>query len=191
MVLHTCVYSLPQLMTVRWASYLYISHIKINDIASALTASMVVWHFQTFVTVVFMAWLFRGGRFDALCAQWRAQRTLDGHLRGVKVSRVWTFIPEPIEMADSPVTFDIKILKNLTCFRPRRAVGFDRAGGAIESNCPSGSKTCRIFQNYHVESDGTVRHFDGFRYSTPGRSFKKEIHSWRTSSPRIVERKHS
>ena len=67
-------------------------------------------------------------------------------------------------MADSPDTFDMKILKNSTCFRPRRAVGFDRAGGAIESNCPSGSKTCRIFQNFHVESDGTVRHFDGFRY---------------------------
>ena len=74
-------------------------------------------------------------------------------------------IAEPIEMADSPVTFDMKILKNSTCFRPRRAVGFDRAGGAIESNCPSGSKTCRIFQNFHVESDGTVRHFDGFRYT--------------------------
>ena len=74
-------------------------------------------------------------------------------------------IPEPVEMADSPVTFDIKILKNSTCFRPRRAVGFDRASGAIEFNCPSGSKTCRIFQNFRVESDGTVRHFDGFRYS--------------------------
>ena len=67
-------------------------------------------------------------------------------------------------MTDSPVTFDLKILKNSTCFRPQRAVGFDRAGGAIESNCPSGSKTCRIFQNFHVESDVTVRHFDGLRY---------------------------
>ena len=75
----------------------------------------------------------------------------------------WGFIPEPIEMADSPVTFDMKILKNSTCFRPRRAVGFDCAGGPI--NCPSGSKTCRIFQNFHVESDGTARHFDGFRYT--------------------------
>ena len=67
----------------------------------------------------------------------------------------------PIEMADSRVTFDVKILKNSRCFWPRRAVGFDRAGGAIESYCPSGSKTS---QNFHVESDATVRHFDGLRY---------------------------
>ena len=35
---------------------------------------------------------------------------------------------------------DMEILKNSRYFRPRRAVGFDREGGAIESNCPSGSK---------------------------------------------------
>ena len=66
---------------------------------------------------------------------------------------------------DGQSTFDMKILKNSRCFRPRRAVGFDRAGGAIESNCPSGLKTSRIFQNFHVECDTTVRHFDGFWYN--------------------------
>ena len=32
-------------------------------------------------------------------------------------------------MTASPVTFDMKILENSRCFRPRRAVGIDRAGG--------------------------------------------------------------
>ena len=46
-----------------------------------------------------------------------------------------------------------------------RAVGFDRAGGAIESNCPSGSKSSRIFQNFHANSDGTVHTLDGTEYN--------------------------
>ena len=36
----------------------------------------------------------------------------------------------------------------------RRAV--DGASGAIESNCPSGSKSSRIFQNFHAGREGTV-----------------------------------
>ena len=69
-----------------------------------------------------------------------------------------------IERTDSRVTFNMRISKNSRCFRHRRAIGFDRASGAIEFNCPSGSKTSRIFQHSHVESGTTVRHFDGFNY---------------------------
>ena len=58
----------------------------------------------------------------------------------------------------------MKILKNSRWFRRRRAVGFDRAGGAIESNCPSTSKSSRIFQNFHEHSDGTVYTLDGTQY---------------------------
>ena len=59
----------------------------------------------------------------------------------------------------------MKIVKNSRWFRPRRAVGFDRAGGAIESNCPSGSKSSRIFQNFHAHRDGTVHTVDGTQYT--------------------------
>ena len=45
-------------------------------------------------------------------------------------------IPESIEITDSPVTFDKKIFRNV--FYP---------------NCPSGSKTSRIFQKFRVKSD--------------------------------------
>ena len=83
-------------------------------------------------------------------------------------------------MTDSPVTFDMKMLQNLTCFRPRRAV--NGASGAIESNCPSGSKTCQILQHFQVESDGTVRHIDGFRYRRNG--FTLGSH-WQSSLPLI------
>ena len=50
-------------------------------------------------------------------------------------------------------------------FLPRRAVGFDRARGAIESNCPSGSKSSRIFQNIHGHRDGTGLTLDGTEYN--------------------------
>ena len=75
----------------------------------------------------------------------------------------------PIESVDSSVPVCMKILKKLRWFRPRRAIGFDHASGAIESNCPSGSKSSRIFQNYHADRDGTVHALDGTEY----RSFKK------------------
>ena len=62
----------------------------------------------------------------------------------------------PIERVDSSVPMFIKILKNLRWFRPRRAVGFDCASGAIESNCTSTLKSSWIFQNFHEYRDGTV-----------------------------------
>ena len=71
-----------------------------------------------------------------------------------------------IESVDSSVPIFMKILKNSRWFRRRRAVGFDRAGGAIESNCPSTSKSSRIFQNFHENRDGTVRTLDGTQYSS-------------------------
>ena len=70
----------------------------------------------------------------------------------------------PIESVDSSVPVFMKILKNSRWFRPRRAVEFDRAGGAIEFNCPSGSKSSRIFQNFHEYRDGTVHTLDGTEY---------------------------
>ena len=71
----------------------------------------------------------------------------------------------------------MKILKNSRWFRPRRAVGFDRAGGAIESNCPSTSKSSRIFQNFHDHRDGTVHTLDGIQCSQI-RSKKYGISKW-------------
>ena len=59
----------------------------------------------------------------------------------------------------------------------RWAVGFDRAGGAIESNCPSGSKLSRIFQNFHEHWDGTVHTLDGTEYTPSHREY------WTPSSP--------
>ena len=44
-----------------------------------------------------------------------------------------------------------KFWKFRRCFRPRRAVGIDRAFGAIDSNCPSRSKTSRIFQKFSCQ----------------------------------------
>ena len=70
----------------------------------------------------------------------------------------------PIESVDSSVPVCLKILKNSRWFRSRRAVGFDRASGAIESNCPSGSKSSWIFQNFHADRDGTVHTLDGTVY---------------------------
>ena len=67
---------------------------------------------------------------------------------------------EPIEIRKILITFDLKILKSQRCFRPRRSVELDRAKDSIESNCPSGSKTSRIFlQNF------IVKNFDGVRYT--------------------------
>ena len=77
----------------------------------------------------------------------------------------WIPILCPIESMDSSVLVFMKILKNLRWFRPRRAVEFDRASGAIEFNCPSGSKSSRIFQNFHEYRDGTVHTLDGTQYS--------------------------
>ena len=37
--------------------------------------------------------------------------------------------------------------------------------GAIESNCPSTSKSFRIFQNFHEHRDGTVHTLDGTQYT--------------------------
>ena len=60
-------------------------------------------------------------------------------------------------------------LKNSKGFRRRRAVGFDwRLRDVIESNCPSTSKTFRIFQNFHEHIDGTVHTFDGTQYTRSG-----------------------
>ena len=57
-------------------------------------------------------------------------------------------------------------------FDPRRAVGFDRVRGAIESNCPSGSQISWIFQNFHEHRDGTVHTLDGTEY----RNFFEDVH---------------
>ena len=94
----------------------------------------------------------------------RLQRPTKSNALACSLCLVLVCIPEAIEMTDSHVTFDMKILKNSRCFRPRRAVGFDRSSGAIESNCPSGSKTSRIFQNFHEHRDGTVHTLDGAEY---------------------------
>ena len=51
----------------------------------------------------------------------------------------------PIESVDSYVPVCMKILKISRWFRPRRAVGFDRASGAIESYCPPWSKSSSNF----------------------------------------------
>ena len=71
----------------------------------------------------------------------------------------------PIESVDSSVPACMKILKNSRWFRPRRAVWFDRASGAIESNCPSGSTSSRLFQNFHADRDGTVHTLDGTEHT--------------------------
>ena len=54
------------------------------------------------------------------------------------LSRVWT----PL------VTFVMQLLQTSRWFRRRRAVGFDRAFGAVESNCPSSSKSSRSLQSF-------------------------------------------
>ena len=54
-----------------------------------------------------------------------------------------------------------KNFENSRWFRPRRAVGFDRRG----RNRPSGSKSSRIFQNFHAHRDGTVHTLDETEYS--------------------------
>ena len=68
-------------------------------------------------------------------------------------SRVWTV----------PSLSAWKFWKIREQFRPRRAVGFDRAGGSI--NCPSRSKSSRIFQNFHADRDGTVHTLDGIVFA--------------------------
>ena len=65
----------------------------------------------------------------------------------------------PIESVGSSVSMFMKILKNSRWFRPRRAVGFDRASGAIESNFE------RFFQNFHADRDGTVHTLDEIEYT--------------------------
>ena len=61
---------------------------------------------------------------------------------GGYIKKVAKFVSEPIEVTDSPITL-----------RP--------AVWSIQ--LPSGSKTTQIFHTFHVESDGTVRNFDGSR----------------------------
>ena len=58
-----------------------------------------------------------------------------------------TFVPEPIEMTNSLVTVGMKILKSSRCFRPRRAVGFHRTEGSMESNC-FGIRNVSIFSKF-------------------------------------------
>ena len=82
-------------------------------------------------------------------------------------SRVWTV----------PSLSAWKFWKNSRRFRPRRAVGFDHAGGAIESNCPSGSKSSRIFQNFHADRDGTVHTLDGREFNREHSKYVKTISS--------------
>ena len=78
----------------------------------------------------------------------------------------WTFCPLsrsilcPIESVDTLVTFVMQLLQTSRWFRRRRAVGFDRpdrASGAIESNCPSSSKSSRNLQKLHDKGDEGVR----------------------------------
>ena len=78
--------------------------------------------------------------------------------------RYGTYVLCPIESMDTLVTFVMKIVKNSRWFRRRRAVGFDRASGAIESNCPSASKSSRIFHNFHDNGDESVHTLDGTEY---------------------------
>ena len=64
-------------------------------------------------------------------------------------SRVWT----------PSVTFVMQLLQISRWFRRRRAVGFnraDRAFGAIESNCPSSSKSSGSLQKLHDKGDEGV-----------------------------------
>ena len=84
--------------------------------------------------------------------------------------RIQSAILCPIESVDSSVPMFMKILKNSTWFRRRRAVGFNCASGAIESNCPSTSKSSRIFQNFHEHRDGTVHTLDGTQYRSYNQS---------------------
>ena len=78
-------------------------------------------------------------------------------------TKCWSNVPSSVWTVPALSMF-MKILKNSRRFRRRRAVGFDHAGGAIESNCPSTSKSSRIFQNFHEHMDGTVQTLDGTQY---------------------------
>ena len=68
-----------------------------------------------------------------------------------------------IASVDSSVPMFMKILKNSRWFRPDGQLD-SIAPEAIESNCPSGSKSSRIFQNFHEHRDGTVHTLDGTEY---------------------------
>ena len=101
------------------------------------------------------------GNFDMISPQIGGWTAFESYcMSGSKVIsslfEVWKTILCPIESVDSSVPVCMKVLKNSRWFRPRRAVGVDGASGAIESNCPSGSKSSRIFQNFHADRDGTV-----------------------------------
>ena len=62
---------------------------------------------------------------------------------------------------DTLITFVMQLLQTLRWFRRRRAVGFDRAEGAIsarfESNCPSSLKSSRSLQKLHDKVDEGVQ----------------------------------
>ena len=62
----------------------------------------------------------------------------------------------PIESVDTLVTFVMQLLQTSRWFRRRRAVGFDRAEGAVESNCSSSSKLSRSLLKLHDKGDEGV-----------------------------------
>ena len=56
-----------------------------------------------------------------------------------------------IESMYTLVTFVMQLLQTSRWLRRRRAVGFDRAEGTFNSNCPSSSKSYRSLQKFHVK----------------------------------------
>ena len=70
-------------------------------------------------------------------------------------SRLWT--------PSSPLS--LQLLQTSRWFRRRRAVGFDRTGGAIKSNCPSSSKSSRSLYKLHDEGDEGVHTSTWTEYS--------------------------
>ena len=100
-------------------------------------------------------------RFDGLinCG---GNPTKQGYADALNSNIIYEWVPIlcPIESVDTLVTFVMKISENSRWFRRRRAVGFDCAFGAIKSNCPSSSKSSRIFRNFHDEGDEGVHTLD-------------------------------
>ena len=62
----------------------------------------------------------------------------------------------------------------LLCFRPRRAVGLE----AWLNPTARRGRTSLIFQHIHVDSNRTVRHFDGFKYSV----IQNLVYTWTSDS---------
>ena len=103
---------------------------------------------------------------DAQAQHWCGGRWLScytGYAGQSKVFRNHVY-SAPTENVDTLVTFVMQLLQTSRWFRRRRAVGFDRAEcafGAVQSNCPSSSKSSRSRQQLHDNGDEGVHTLDG------------------------------